>query len=130
MNYDLETILEAFEAGASNPTSEFATGFVGGMWTLTIGAGGAILMVLLGLMLVWIFKEIWRAIRFNMRKLERLAEELSIDEENITKKKTYGYCPCCGGTVHFHNTFLRKQKGYCCSWCGQPLKVRSDKWKK
>ena len=38
-----------------------------------------------------------------------------------TKKFVAGYCPTCGGIVHFKNTFVRKHRGACCTWCGQAL---------
>lgn len=35
-----------------------------------------------------------------------------------------GFCPTCAGSVEIEKTWIRKQKGACCSWCGQRLKVK------
>lgn len=35
-----------------------------------------------------------------------------------------GFCPTCNGSVEIEKTYTRKQKGACCSWCGQRLRIK------
>ena len=54
-------------------------------------------------------------------KIDRRAIPTKLSFAMRFKNRIAGYCPSCSGTVVIKNTFLRKIKGACCSWCGQKI---------
>ena len=120
---NFEKFVAAINAGMDNPANDFAFGYMAGFMNMMSVVVATCALISCGFVLFWVASEIFRNVYFACKHVEPSSEDLPIVQESITKRKTYGYCPCCGGTVEISNSFLRRHKGACCSWCGQRLQV-------
>lgn len=68
------------------------------------------------------FARVRAGLFFGIKALEKQVPTKLVYETRCSDRIS-GYCKSCGGAVLVIDTWLKRQRGHCCDWCGQRIAI-------